>query len=129
MDAAVAPLSRDDFPIRDLVAAAIAKTGSPRRAAKVSGVEVQVIKTWLLDPDFLNLVAQYRKEPLTRTMTLMTRAAPLAVATLIKAMKSDSMTGLQIRAAKTLLENLHNYMQDFYLAERIEELERKLAAR
>lgn len=71
---------------RNIAALVYARTASPRRAAKKAGVDLSVVKTWIQESDFQQIVIETRDVNIVRAITALQEALPVAVETLVRIM-------------------------------------------
>ncbi len=86
---------------RQKAARAIAAGASQAAAARESGTHRATIKRWLDDPEFSELVAQYREEPKDPEAPEATAAKGLAdLVTDALVLLKEAMTGSEVSAAR-----------------------------
>lgn len=134
---------------RALAARVLARTASPRRAAKKSGVDLDTIRAWTRDPIFQQMVVEVRTSNVMKTVVAIQNAAPIAAKALADelqverpktvrrgrppkdaqfsterpAAKATEVDPRRIRAAKVILELFTKFTEMGDLVHRIRHLE------
>lgn len=144
-----------DIPLPRLIAARVlARTCSPRRAARKSGLALAEVKSLQKDPIFAQLVLENRTASVMRTVAAIIKAGPLAVQALADELgkeprKTRAKTGpkpkdekfaknkplvnsneldpRRIRAAKMILELLPKYIEIGEIVPRLRKVEETIA--
>jgi DNA-binding MurR/RpiR family transcriptional regulator len=91
-------------------------------AAKRAGVSEATLRRWLQDPGFAARYREARREVVDRAITRLQAAAVEAVETLRRNL-SSGQPGVEVTAARTLLEQVFRATELLELAERVEALE------
>lgn len=135
---------------QEQAATELAKSGSPRRAARVAGVPLDVVKLWQKDPEFAALVLENRSTDLILTVSTLMSAGPMAAQTLVDQLgaRKGKRPGRgpdaaiperqrsrkaaptysdprKIRAARIILDNIFRFAETIEFMERIKALEEK----
>lgn len=106
---------------------AFLRLGSPGKVAKKLGVNEKTVRNWLKVPQFVEALAEARRECFESALTQLQGLASDAVATLHKARKSSNAS-VAVRAAGLLLHNALRGADAIDLSERVRELEERVAA-
>jgi hypothetical protein len=97
-------------------------------AARAANVAERTLKGWLVLPEFAAAYARARREVLERTVARLLKATGKAVDTLEVNLVAERPSD-QIRAAVAILEHAGRGVELLDLAERLAEVERRLAER
>jgi hypothetical protein len=111
---------------REAAALALAIGRSLRAAARDAAVSERTLRTWASETDFAARVRVLRSEVFTRAVAVLCGASTQAAAKLRRLLKSDDER-IGLGAARAILEAAPRLREAGELAERVEELEKRLA--
>jgi hypothetical protein len=106
--------------------AALLSEASLESAAARAGVSERTLKYWLKQPAFAAAYRAARQQVVEHAITLLQRTASLAVATLHRNL-SCGKAATEVSAAGKILEHALGAVEQFDLAQRVAELEERLA--
>lgn len=126
-----APRSPVDRTPQEIAAEELSRSCSPRRAARKAGVDLAVIRQWMQDPEFADMVLEIRTTWSASTCAIVSRSGPAAARILAAEMQGTAgkCSARRIRAAKVILEFHMKAMESLELAQRLRDLERALTER
>lgn len=115
-------------PIEEILIQALAAGASRAGAARAAGCSTRTVHRRLEDPEFARKVTQARTAALDDCFGRLTRSAPVAIKTLENLLKVEDSPGIQLGAAKALLEALTVFRRDVSFEGRLQELEQAAQA-
>jgi phage terminase small subunit len=101
---------------------ALLEHGTLTAAAKAAGVSRRTLQRWMDEPDFAAQVRAARARAHGLAMNRIAHAASEAVEVLLRGMRGDEITRVELWSAKAILE-LASLVQQADLESRIDELE------
>ena len=108
----------------EILLASLAAGGSVEQAARAAGLSERTAYRRLNEPGFRGRLAHARDELVRAALGELAGSAQDAVATLKRLLSADS-EHVQLRAARTVLEQLLRLRETLELAERVAALERR----
>lgn len=139
---------------REVAATVLARTASPKRAAKRAGIDLETLREWQKDPLFQQMVVEVRTVNVMRTVITIQRAAPIAAKAIAEELQierpqkmrrgrppktgnpvtqpsraSQEIDPRRVRAAKVILELFTKFTEIGDLVHRIRDLEEQVSRR
>ncbi|HSW01337.1 MAG TPA: hypothetical protein VLI39_14280 [Sedimentisphaerales bacterium] len=112
----------------DRAISALLTSPSVADAASKSGVSLRTLFRWLRDDDFRQELREVRQQAFDSALSRASYASNEAVDVLLKAMRGESITRIQLWAARGILDVAETVREDDVLS-RLERLERAVRER